>query len=83
MFLGDPTVPATNYRAEQAIRPAVVNRKVSGGNRTEAGSEAQGVIASGLRTCHQQAVSAFDFVRDTLCGATRSLFTTPTPELGR
>jgi transposase len=83
MFLGDTTIPATNYRAEQAIRPAVVNRKVWGGNRTDAGAEAQGVISSVLRTCHQQAVSAFDFVRDTLCGATRSLFTTPTPELGR
>jgi hypothetical protein len=27
-FLIDPTIVATNYRAEQAIRPAVVNRKV-------------------------------------------------------
>ncbi len=31
-FLIDPTIAATNYRAEQAIRPAVVNRKVWGGN---------------------------------------------------
>src|SRR5262249_54561516 len=36
MFLLDPTIPATNYRGEQAIRPAVVNRKVWGGNRTDA-----------------------------------------------
>src|SRR5262249_5667023 len=36
-FLVDPSIPATNYRAEQAVRPAVVNRKVWGGNRTEAG----------------------------------------------
>jgi transposase len=33
-FLIDPTIAATNHRAEQAIRPAVVNRKVWGGNRT-------------------------------------------------
>ena len=33
-FLIDPTIDATNYRGEQAIRPAVVNRKVWGGNRT-------------------------------------------------
>jgi hypothetical protein len=32
-FLIDPTIAATNHRAEQAIRPAVVNRKVWGGNR--------------------------------------------------
>ena len=36
-FLRHPGIDATNYRAEQAIRPAVVNRKVWGGNRTEAG----------------------------------------------
>ena len=33
-FLINPKVDATNYRGEQAIRPAVVNRKVWGGNRT-------------------------------------------------
>ncbi len=32
-FLIDPTIQATNHWAEQAIRPAVVNRKVWGGNR--------------------------------------------------
>ncbi|MGH8735599.1 MAG: IS66 family transposase, partial [Burkholderiales bacterium] len=34
-FLFDPRLEATNWRAEQALRPAVVNRKVSGGNRSE------------------------------------------------
>jgi len=33
-FLGAPGVQATNWRAEQAIRPAVVCRKAWGGNRT-------------------------------------------------
>ena len=33
-FLRRPGIPATNWRAEQAIRPAVVTRKVCGGNRT-------------------------------------------------
>jgi transposase len=73
-FLADPSIPATNYRAEQALRPAVVNRKVWGGNRTEAGAEAQGVLSSVLRTCRQQVVSAFDYVRDTLCHGFASLF---------
>jgi transposase len=74
-FLVDPAIPATNYRAEQAIRPAVVNRKVWGGNRTEAGAEAQGVILSVLQTCTQRLISAFDYVRDTLCQGFASLFT--------
>lgn len=79
-FLADPSIPATNYRAEQAIRPAVVNRKVWGGNRTEAGAQAHGVLLSVLRTCQQRLLSAFDYVRDTLCQGFASLFT-PTPAL--
>jgi transposase len=81
-FLDDPTLPATNYQAEQALRPAVVNRKVWGGNRTEAGAEAQGILMSVLQTCRQQVVSAVDYVRDTLCHGFASLFT-PAAEAGR
>ena len=33
-FLQRPDIDATNWRGEQAIRPAVVNRKEWGGNRT-------------------------------------------------
>lgn len=53
-FLEHPDVPATNWWAEQAIRPAVVTRKVCGGNRTWAGAHTQEVLASVLRTCRQQ-----------------------------
>jgi transposase len=38
-FLFDLTLDATNWRAEQALRPAVVNRKVSGGNRSPRGAD--------------------------------------------
>jgi transposase len=65
-FLTDASVPATNWEAEQAVRPAVVNRKVWGGNRTEAGAAAQGVLTSVLRTCTQQVRSAVDFVSQAL-----------------
>ncbi|HJT77461.1 MAG TPA: IS66 family transposase [Gemmataceae bacterium] len=65
-FLTDATVEATNWQAEQAIRPAVVNRKVWGGNRTEAGAQAQGILTSVLQTCQQQAKQAVDFVSQTL-----------------
>lgn len=53
-FLAYPGTPATNWPAEQAIRPAVVTRKVCGGNRTWNGARTQQVIASILRTCRQQ-----------------------------
>jgi transposase len=65
-FLSDPTVEATNWQAEQAVRPAVVNRKVYGGNRTAAGAQAQGVLMSVLETCRWQARSALDHISQTL-----------------
>jgi transposase len=74
MFLLDPTIPATNYRGEQAIRPAVVNRKVWGGNRTAAGAQAQGITMSVLQTCKQQALDAFAYISRTLRGFVTSLF---------
>jgi transposase len=66
VFLDKPWVEATNWQAEHAIRPAVVNRKVWGGNRTEAGARAQGVLLSVLRTCWQAGRSALDFVSQSL-----------------
>ena len=51
-FLLDPTIDATNWRAEQALRPAVVTRKVCGGNRTWRGARTQAVLASVLQTLH-------------------------------
>jgi transposase len=69
-FLDDPDfgLDATNWRAEQALRPAVVNRKVWGGNRTQAGADAQSVLMSVMRTAEQQGRSAVDFLSQVLCG---------------
>lgn len=61
-FLTHPGVEATNWRGEQAIRPAVVNRKVYGGNRTWRGAATQGTIMSVLRTAEQQAVDVIDWL---------------------
>lgn len=56
-FLADPRIDATNWRAEQAIRPAVAIRKVCGGNRSPRGSETQYILASVLRTAVQRCVA--------------------------
>lgn len=53
-FLERPGIQATNWRAEQAIRPAVVNRKHWGGNRTWHGANTQQVLMSVIRTARQQ-----------------------------
>jgi hypothetical protein len=38
---GNPGIDATNHKAEQAIRPAVVNRKVWGGTVADNGLDAK------------------------------------------
>lgn len=53
-FLTESAVQATNWRAEQALRPAIVNRKSWGGNRTPAGAHAQQVTMSVIRSARQQ-----------------------------
>lgn len=65
-FLRHPEVEATNWQAEQAIRPAVITRKICGGNRTPRGATIQYVIASVLQTCHQQGVDPFPVIADLL-----------------
>ena len=54
LFLWDPSLDATNWRAEQALRPAVVIRKVCGGNRTRHGADSRQVLATVVRTARQR-----------------------------
>jgi transposase len=62
-FLVDPDLDATNWRAEQAIRPAVITRKVcGGGNRSRRGADTQQVLASILRTAHQRGLDSDDVI---------------------
>jgi transposase len=65
-FLRNPIVPASNWWGEQAIRPAVVTRKIWGGNRTDDGAVTQQIIASVLRTCHQQRVDPYAIIEEVL-----------------
>jgi len=76
-FLFDPAVDATNYRAEQALRPAVVNRKVWGGNRTGIGAETQAVLMTVIQTVKQRGRDALDW----LARLRRSLRPIPLPRL--
>jgi transposase len=65
-FLLDPHVDATNYRAEQALRYGVVNRKVWGGNRTAPGSVAQAILMSVLETARRQGHNPLEFLQNIL-----------------
>lgn len=39
-FVADPAVPTTNNAAERSVRPVVIQRKISGGTRSPAGTSA-------------------------------------------
>jgi transposase len=52
-FLERPEVPATNNLAERQLRPAVIARKISCGNKTEKGAVAWATLASLAATCRQ------------------------------
>jgi transposase len=53
-FLDHPEVPYDNNTAERAIRPAVIIRKNSYANRSEAGADMQAVLMSIFRTLKQR-----------------------------
>jgi transposase len=66
-FLYCSGLDATNWRAEQAIQPMVVTRKVWGGNRTQAGARTQSILVSILQTCRQQGWRSTQLLQRLLC----------------
>jgi hypothetical protein len=50
LFVRLPAVPADNNLAERSIRPLVIMRKISGGTRSDAGSQTRLTLASLLGT---------------------------------
>jgi len=61
-FLDHAAVPATNNLAERQLRPAVIARKLSCGNKTPAGARTWEILASVAATCHQRGESFLDLV---------------------
>ena len=46
VFVAEPDVPADNNAAERSLRPLVVSRKISGGTRSEPGTDSKMTLAS-------------------------------------
>ena len=65
-FLYKPEVDPTNNQAEREIRPAVVIRKNSLGNRSEKGANCQAVLMSIYRTLKRRGLNPIDTVVDAL-----------------
>lgn len=61
-FLDHDGVDATNNLAERQLRPAVISRKLSCGNKTERGARTWQVLASLAATCRQTGASFADFL---------------------
>jgi transposase len=63
-FLEVPGVAPTNNLAERQLRPAVIARKLSCGNKTESGKVTFEVLASLAATCRQQGRSFVELVAE-------------------
>jgi len=59
-FLGAEGVEPTNNDAERALRHGVIDRKLSGGTDSEAGSRFVERMLSVVATCRQQGVNVLD-----------------------
>ena len=77
-FLDQPDVPFDNNAAERAIRPAVIIRKNSYGNRSERGADCQAVLMSIFRTLKQR---GHDPIRTIINALTMYLTTGQLPPL--
>ena len=51
-FLDDPTIEATNNRAERALRPGVISRKVSQCSKNQRGAQSRAAFTSVTTTAH-------------------------------
>jgi len=60
--LDDPAAEPTNNRAERALRPAVIARKLSCGNKTEAGRQCWQILASLATICENLSTDFVQFL---------------------
>jgi len=81
-FLERDGVEATNWKGEQAIRPAVVNRKSWGGNFSWAGADTQEVLSSVLATARLQGKDPISVLVPLLTSATPRVADLILPDVG-
>jgi transposase len=62
-FVEHPWVPSENNAAERALRPSVIDRKISGGTRAPKGSRTRSVLMSLFRTWEAQGLDVLDACR--------------------
>jgi len=60
--LYDLAAEPTNNRAERSLRPAVIARKISCGNKTDRGRKTWQILASLAATCAQRGNDLIDYL---------------------
>jgi transposase len=66
LYLLEPDLDATNWRAEQAIRPMVIQRKAWGGVKSKAGAITHEYLCSTLATLKQRNLKPMTFLVNNL-----------------
>ena len=66
LFVAEPDVPADNNPAERSLRHLVISRKVSGGTRSERGTESKMTLASLFGTWRAQGLNPLAACRQLL-----------------
>ena len=77
-FLDQDNVPFENNHAERCVRPAVIIRKNSYGNRSQRGADCQAVLMSVFRTLKQR---GHDPIRTIITALEQYLLTAQLPPL--
>lgn len=67
-FLYDPDAEPTNNLAERELRPLVISRKLSGGNRSRRGADRTALLYSVYATLHRQGQNIVNAFLDALYG---------------
>ena len=69
-FLHNPAVEPTNNRAERAVRPAVIARRLSHGSKNARGAEAFAAFTSVIQTAVKRGVSTVNALHDLIVSKT-------------
>ena len=67
-FVWQRGIDSTNNRAERALRPLVIGRKISGGTRSTEGTQAHMLLHSPATTWAARGLSVLHSLRALLCG---------------
>jgi transposase len=77
--LYEPMAEPTNNRAERALRPSVIARKLSCGNKIESGKETFEILKSLAVTCAQRSHEFVTFLASHLSLASDPISLRPAP----